>query len=33
LTRTHLWQDAVSAVRRAIVAGELKAGGNRGGET
>lgn len=26
LTRTQLWQDAVSALRRAIVAGELKAG-------
>jgi DNA-binding GntR family transcriptional regulator len=26
LTRTHRWQDAVAAVRRAIVAGELKAG-------
>ena len=26
LTRTHLWQDAVATVRRAIVAGDLKAG-------
>lgn len=26
LTRTHLWQDAVTTVRRAIVAGDLKAG-------